>query len=107
MNNKDYCPNRFDILPGGVVQYNESYYDNCVSEMKGEMNIDIYDNNNTLKRIFQFPYHDEHVKVWGELYELYYNGTMNDIIRQKEEVDSIQRLSLYELKIMIDDKKIK
>jgi pyrimidine 5'-nucleotidase len=112
---KDYCPSKLDPTPGGVVGYGESYEDNAVREIKEEMGIDVKiststgaasDNasaSNTLERLFTFPYEDDKVRVWGELYECTYHGTLKDLVMQEEEVESVHRMSLQEMKDMIRD----
>jgi pyrimidine 5'-nucleotidase len=122
---KDYCPNKLDPTPGGVVGYGESYEDNAVREIKEEMNIDVKistsdggggaaaaddsDGNgatsasNTLQRLFTFPYEDDKVRVWGDFYECTYHGPLKDLVMQEEEVQSVHRMSLQEMKDMIRD----
>ena len=114
-NIKDYCPGKLDATPGGVVGYNESYEQNAIREMKEEMNIDLpassidsnYGNNdandsgNTIHKMFTFPYQDSIVKVWGELYEVSYKGPLSNIIIQPTEVSNIHRLSISQIKHMI------
>jgi len=102
---KDYCPLKLDPLPGGVVEYGESYRENAVREMQEEMGIDLSnnDNNNTITRLFTFPYEDNRVRVWGDCYECIYRGSIDALIMQEEEVDSITRMSLQELKDRIDN----
>lgn len=100
---KDYCPRKLDPLPGGVVEYGESYRDNAVREMQEEMGIDLsnrsnnHSNKNTLSHLFTFPYQDHRVRVWGDVYECLYRGSMEALVLQEEEVESIARLSLHEL----------
>jgi pyrimidine 5'-nucleotidase len=98
---KDYCPLKLDPLPGGVVGYGESYRDNAIRELNEEMGIHI-GVRNTLDRKFTFSYEDEQVRVWGDLYECFFQGLMEDLVLQKEEVDSIVRMSLSELKFLIE-----
>jgi pyrimidine 5'-nucleotidase len=93
---KDYCPLKLDPLPGGVVGYNESYYDNAKRELYEEMGIQV--SSTSLQRLFTFPYEDERVRVWGEFYICFYEGKIDDLILQKEEVDSVRRMSLSDLK---------
>jgi pyrimidine 5'-nucleotidase len=103
---KDYCPMKLDPLPGGVVGHNESYLDNVIRELYEEMGISVASTNSNsvdeIQRLFTFPYEDERVRVWGEFYTYKYNGNMNDLVLQEEEVDSVLCLSLHELKIAIE-----
>ena len=111
-NIKDYCPGKLDPTPGGVVGYNESYQDNAIREIEEEMNIQVdiessdatssINGKNTITRYFTFPYQDEKVKVWGELYEVIYRGSLSNIVIQPEEVSEVKRLSLNEIQSMIE-----
>jgi putative hydrolase of the HAD superfamily/pyrimidine and pyridine-specific 5'-nucleotidase len=89
-------------LPGGVVEYGETYQENAVREMQEEMGIDLSinnnNNNNTLSHLFTFPYQDNRVRVWGDVYECIYRGSIDSLIVQEVEVESITRMSLQELK---------
>jgi pyrimidine 5'-nucleotidase len=98
---KDYCPLKLDPLPGGVVGYGESYRDNAIRELNEEMGIHI-GTQNTLERMFTFSYQDDRVQVWGDLYECSFHGRMEDLVLQKEEVDSILRMPLSALKHLIE-----
>ena len=105
---KDYCPMKLDPLPGGVVEHNESYYDNVIRELHEEMGITVpfavssTSSDHGLQRLFTFPYEDERVRVWGEFYTYNYYGTMKDLVLQREEVDSVHCMSLQELKNAIE-----
>jgi putative hydrolase of the HAD superfamily/pyrimidine and pyridine-specific 5'-nucleotidase len=92
---KDYCPGRLDPTPGGVVGYGESFRENAVRELAEEMGIFATEQN--LHRLFSFPYQDSHVKVWGDLYEVFYNGEVEDLVLQKEEVDDVIRMKLQDV----------
>jgi pyrimidine 5'-nucleotidase len=106
---KDYCPGKLDPTPGGVVGYSETYEDNAVREIKEEMGIDVSTSStnasgiNTLQRLFTFPYQDDVVRVWGDFYECTYHGTLKDLVMQEEEVEAVHRMSLQDLKDMIED----
>lgn len=103
---KDYCPMKLDPLPGGVVEHNESYYDNVIRELHEEMGISVSSasssSDNGLQRLFTFPYEDKRVRVWGEFYTYKYYGTIKDLVLQKEEVDSVLCMSLQELEKAIE-----
>jgi pyrimidine 5'-nucleotidase len=97
---KDYCPGKLDPTPGGVVGYDESYEENAVREIHEEMGIDVRVGNrlgNTIERLFTFDYQDEHVKVWGDFYVATYNGSIQDLTIQKEEVEEVYTMTLDEL----------
>lgn len=109
-NIKDYCPGKLDPTPGGVVGYNESYLENASREIKEEMNIDIDEKKttatagtrfNSIEKLFTFPYQDQKVNVWGELYEVVYKGPISEIVTQPEEVAEVMRLSMSQIYNMI------
>jgi putative hydrolase of the HAD superfamily len=109
---KDYCPGKFDPLPGGVVGYGESYRTNAVRELAEEMGIRIMNDDDDedyhqqshhqLQRLFTFPYQDDRVKVWGEFYECRYTGGLDDIVLQPEEVAAVLPMSLHQLRARMD-----
>lgn len=96
---KDYCPGRLDPTPGGVVGFSETYRQNAVRELEEELGISATENN--LKRLFTFPYEDEHVRVWGDLFEVYYDGDLKDLSLQVEEVESVFDMTLTDLEAKI------
>mmetsp|Transcript_17342 Transcript_17342/g.28804 ORF Transcript_17342/g.28804 Transcript_17342/m.28804 type:complete len:506 (-) Transcript_17342:59-1576(-) len=91
---KDYCPGRWDPTPGGVVGFGESYRENSMRELEEEMGIAPQE----LKRLFTFPYEDERVKVWGELFEVEHAGEIRDLVLQECEVDHVMAMTLTEIK---------
>lgn len=96
---KDYCPGRLDPTPGGVVGYGESYRENAVRELEEEMGIVATEDN--LHRLFSFPYEDERLRVWGDLFEVYYDGDLKDLTLQVEEVDQVFSMTLTEIEAKI------
>jgi putative hydrolase of the HAD superfamily/pyrimidine and pyridine-specific 5'-nucleotidase len=66
------------------------------------MGIDVTSSTNSLQRLFTFPYQDDRVKVWGELYECCYHGPLKDVKLQEEEVEEVLRMSLQELYDLIE-----
>ncbi|GFH55191.1 hypothetical protein CTEN210_11667 [Chaetoceros tenuissimus] len=102
-NIKDYCPSKLDPTPGGVVGFGESYTLNATREMMEEMNIDVENGVNEMKYLFTFPYQDEHVKVWGGMYQVKYRGKLEDIKMQPEEVSQVLRLNLNEIRQLAQD----
>ena len=102
-NIKDYCPGKLDPTPGGVVGFGESYKINAERELMEEMNIDISADNtsqNSMKKLFTFPYEDDVVRVWGCLFEATYRGSLLDIKMQPEEVSEVLRLSISDIERM-------
>lgn len=100
---KDYCPGKLDPTPGGVVGYGESSLDNAVRELEEEMGIVCKPSGpNTLEWLFTFPYEDDRVRVWGDFYQCRFMGALKDLQTQEEEVDEVIRLSLREVRQMIE-----
>ena len=98
---KDYCPGKLDAAPGGVVGFGETCELNAEREIEEEMGINVQKGNlqnNRIDRLFTFSYQDQKVKVWGEFYEVVYNGPFEDLRIQKEEVDEVFSMTLDELK---------
>jgi pyrimidine 5'-nucleotidase len=51
----------------------------------------------TIQRLFTFPFQDARVKVWGELFEVLYHGSMDDIHIQEAEVAEVVSMTLLEV----------
>lgn len=103
---KDYCPGKLDPTPGGVVGFGESYELNASREIQEEMGVDVTEGNafgNRMERLFTFHYQDEKVRVWGDFYEVYYYGSLQDLTIQREEVDEVLTMTLDELEQQIED----
>jgi pyrimidine 5'-nucleotidase len=100
---KDYCPSKLDPTPGGVVGHGEECLDNITRELEEEMGISSSPSSGgsslaaPLKLLFTFPYQDDHVRVWGYLYECTFQGSLSDLQLQEEEVETVFRMSLPEL----------
>jgi len=105
-NIKDYCPGKLDPTPGGVVGFGEPYELNAEREMMEEMNIDVSSGstNASMEKLFNFPYQDEKVRVWGGMFEVTYRGKASDIKMQPEEVSEVLRISISDIQQMaVDD----
>lgn len=100
---KDYCPGKLDPTPGGVVGCDEGYLENVTREMQEEMGITFGNPKKDLRRLFTFPYQDERVRVWGDFYEATYRGTLKALRVQEEEVETVYRVSLSELKRLVNE----
>lgn len=103
---KDYCPGKLDVTPGGVVGFGETYRENAEREILEEMGIDVRKGNrqgNTLMRLFTFSYQDNIVRVWGDFYQVEYYGTVDDLVVQTEEVDEVFVMSMDQLRRRIND----
>mmetsp|Transcript_12800 Transcript_12800/g.19384 ORF Transcript_12800/g.19384 Transcript_12800/m.19384 type:complete len:474 (-) Transcript_12800:334-1755(-) len=99
---KDYWPGTLDPTPGGVVGFGESYALNVTRELEEEMGI-TEENSGVPRRLFTFKYQDGHVKVWGDLWEVTFNGEMKDLILQEEEVDEVLSLSFDEVRQLAEE----
>ncbi len=87
---KDYCPSMLDACCGGVMQSGEDVLLSAYRELAEEMGISTVE----LTDHGWFQYTDDNNHVWGALYSCVYEGTL---LLQKEEVESVQKLSLDEI----------
>jgi len=95
---KDYCPGRLDPTPGGVVGFGESYLENATREIEEEMGIDVSSGSeNSMMKLFDFPYQDGRLRVWGGFFEVIYRGSLDDLKIQEEEVDEVLEMTLSEV----------
>jgi len=98
---KDYCPGKLDPSPGGVVGFGESYLENAGREMEEEMGINFDASGNeegsSMKRLFTFPFENERVRFWGELFEVTYCGDVENLKLQEEEVEEVLRMSFCDV----------
>lgn len=101
---KDYCPGRLDPTPGGVVGFGESYLENAEREIEEEMGIDVGNGkNNTMRKLFNFPYQDDRVRVWGGFFEVIYRGSLDNLKIQEEEVDEVLPMTLRQIQELADN----
>eukprot|EP00980_Cylindrotheca_fusiformis_P007676 scaffold1609_cov91-Cylindrotheca_fusiformis.AAC.2 len=94
---KDFGPGLLDGSPGGVLGYGESYWDNATRELKEETGIDVTVDGK-MERILDFSHQDDRVKVFGELFKVTYDGSLDDLKLQEEEVEEIIVMSESEIK---------
>ena len=87
---KDVFPGYYDVAAGGVVLEGESYEEGAIRELSEELGIC----GVSLRRLFDFSYQDEHIRVWGAAFFCVYDGEM---VLQKEEVDSGAFLNVEEV----------
>jgi pyrimidine 5'-nucleotidase len=104
---KDYHPGKLDPTPGGVVGFGESYHQNASREIQEEMGIDVTEGNtynNRMERLFTFSYQDDQVSVWGDFYEIEYNGPLEALKIQQEEVQQVISMTMDQLQDRINQK---
>ena len=58
---KDVFPGYYDVAAGGVVLEGESYEQGAMRELSEELGIF----GVSLRRLFDFQYEDEYIRVWG------------------------------------------
>jgi isopentenyldiphosphate isomerase len=87
---KDVFPGYYDVAAGGVVLEGESYEEGAIRELYEELGIP----GVSLRRLFDFSYQDEHIRVWGAAFLCVYDGEM---VLQKDEVESGAFLNLEEV----------
>lgn len=88
---KDYCPGYYDPAPGGVVAAGESYELTNKRELEEEMGVTDPKENSHL---FTFYYEDDRIKMWGDAWDVVYDGPLK---LQKEEVESVAMMSMKEI----------
>ena len=89
---KDYCPGYYDPTPGGVVGYEETYDLNAERELNEEMGL-----STDLQKMFHFYYKDSEVNCWGAAYLTCYDGKIDDLSLQEEEVSGVEAMSVDEI----------
>ncbi|TMW55731.1 hypothetical protein Poli38472_010613 [Pythium oligandrum] len=87
---KDYCPGFLDPMTGGVVQYGESFEENCEREAHEEMGV----RGVAFESLGTFHYADARTDVWGGLFECTYDGPLT---LQVEEVDEVLEMTKDEI----------
>jgi isopentenyldiphosphate isomerase len=87
---KDVFPGYYDVATGGVVLDGETYEQGAVRELSEELGIC----GVPLRRLFDFLYEDEHIRVCGAAFSCVYDG---DMVLQKDEVESGAFLNVEEV----------
>ncbi|KAJ0393577.1 hypothetical protein P43SY_005146 [Pythium insidiosum] len=87
---KDYCPGYLDPMAGGVVQFGETFEENCIREAEEEMGIV----GVPFKDLGVFYYADDNTVVWGGLFECTWDGPLK---LQPEEVDEVLEMSAEDI----------
>jgi isopentenyldiphosphate isomerase len=92
---KDVFPGYYDVAAGGVVLAGESYEEGAIRELSEELGI----RGVPLRRLFDFYYEDEHIRVWGAAFFCIYDSEM---VLQKDEVESGAFLNIEEVLRLAD-----
>ncbi|GLD96764.1 hypothetical protein PINS_up005447 [Pythium insidiosum] len=87
---KDYCPGYLDPMAGGVVQFGETFEENCIREAEEEMGVV----GVPFKDLGLFYYADDNTVVWGGLFECTWDGPLK---LQPEEVDEVLEMTAEEI----------
>ena len=87
---KDVFPGYYDVAAGGVVLEGETCEQGAMRELSEELGIC----GVSLRRLFDFYYQDEHIRVWGAAFSCVYGGQM---VLQKDEVESGAFLNIEEV----------
>eukprot|EP00475_Leptophrys_vorax_P002354 TRINITY_DN11311_c0_g1_i1.p2 TRINITY_DN11311_c0_g1~~TRINITY_DN11311_c0_g1_i1.p2 ORF type:complete len:171 (-),score=31.01 TRINITY_DN11311_c0_g1_i1:51-563(-) len=82
--NKDFCPGFFDVVSGGVVQYGESYAHNAERELYEEYGL------RDVELEFLGTKYDRECNVWGGLFLVRWDGPVEELRPQPEEVHHIE-----------------
>lgn len=87
---KKWCPGHWDIMFGGVVQYEESYEDNAKRELFEEAGVD-----EQVVPLFEFLYNVEpSIPNWGKVF---FATTDKTLVLQKEEVDEVVEMTIDQI----------
>ncbi|EWM21993.1 nudix hydrolase [Nannochloropsis gaditana] len=93
---KDYCPGYYEVVAGGVVGAGETYAENADREAEEELGIPPSAGK---KHLFTFLYQDERIRVFGDAWEVVWDGALT---LQKEEVESVHPMTLEEVFIRVE-----
>lgn len=85
---KDVYPGYIDLSAGGVVSAGESYEQSAERELFEEMGI----RGVALMSHFDFWFEDGRGRVWGRVFSCLYDGRLEDVVPQPEEVESVEEL---------------
>lgn len=84
--------------------FGESYLENATREIQEEMGIDVETNkSNEMRKLFNFPYQDDRVRVWGGFFEVIYRGSLDALKIQEEEVDEVLPMTLTRVQQLAQD----
>lgn len=81
---KDYCPSYWDLAAGGVVQFGESYEDNAERELNEEYGL----SSVKLEKVCCVLCKEQ--RVWGGVFLVEWEGKVEDLVPQPEEVVRIE-----------------
>ncbi len=89
-NTKDWCPGRFDLAAGGIIQFDESYELSAQRELKEELGIEP-----PLTSHFDLFYDDLVAPVknrnWGRVFSCVHEGPF---VLQRDEVASVEFMTV-------------
>lgn len=86
---KKWCPGYWDIVAGGVVQYDESYELSAEREIEEEFGLKI-----PLKPLFTFYFEHPDTKIWGRAFLGRNDGPLK---LQEEEIEKVELMSREEI----------
>ena len=103
---KKLYPNKWDISVAGAVDSGENPKQAAIREAKEEIGLVI--DENKLKEVFTFnenyTYNKMKINEFAHVFFLKYNGSLNSLKLQKEEVDKVKFFSKKELELIIKEK---
>ena len=103
---KKLFPNKWDISVAGAVDSGETPVQAAIREAKEEIGLVITENE--LKEAFTFyenyPYGEMKINELAHVFLYEYNGSIDFLKLQKEEVDKVKFFSKKELEIIIKEK---
>ena len=91
---KDYCPSHWDVAPGGVVQFGETYAENAERELAEEMGV----RGARIEPCFPVLLEDAHARCWGGVFRCVWEGGSLAAVRaQPEEVEEVCLMTVDEV----------
>lgn len=98
---KDMNPGKWEALFGGHIKAGQDYVDNALDELREELGIVVKKDD---LHFFTIHKSIEHKEFEG-IYYLEWNGNLNDLHLEKEEVDQVKWFEINELLEVLVNKK--
>ena len=98
---KDMNPGKWEALFGGHIKAGQDYVDNALDELREELGLVVEKND---LHFFTIHKSFEHKEFEG-IYYLKWNGNLNDLHLETEEVDQVKWFEIKELLEVIVNKK--
>ena len=99
---KDYLPGYYDCAAGGLVGVDdgnvpETWECNASRELDEEMGLKEDEDWFLKEKLFVFYYKDERTSVWGGAWIVKFQGQLDQLQLQEEEVDCVEKISIADI----------